>query len=175
VRRQAACAALLGAGIHPAAPVKRRGNRRYYQHHEVLLVRRIRELLYQEGFTISGARNRLDDGPAGDAASASASRRMRTVGHLRAELASIIEFLTRLPEFPAVSFVIIRAVGAWRSLVAHLHGVQGVASSNPAAPTIQATQKTAAARDAFGREVSAMNTAEAKSHARRMNELRQDK
>ncbi len=45
-------------------PVKRRGNRRYYQHHEVLLVRRIRELLYQEGFTISGARNRLDDGPA---------------------------------------------------------------------------------------------------------------
>jgi DNA-binding transcriptional MerR regulator len=44
-------------------PVKRRGNRRYYQHHEVLLVRRIRELLYEEGFTISGARNRLTDGP----------------------------------------------------------------------------------------------------------------
>ena len=42
-------------------PVKRRGNRRYYQHHEVLLVRRIRELLYDEGFTISGARNRLDE------------------------------------------------------------------------------------------------------------------
>jgi len=41
-------------------PVKRRGNRRYYQHHEVLLVRRIRELLYEQGFTISGARNRLD-------------------------------------------------------------------------------------------------------------------
>ncbi|HCX33746.1 MAG TPA: transcriptional regulator [Rhodocyclaceae bacterium] len=41
-------------------PVKRRGNRRYYQHHEVLLVRRIRELLYDEGFTISGARNRLE-------------------------------------------------------------------------------------------------------------------
>ncbi len=41
-------------------PVKRRGNRRYYQHHEVLLVRRIRELLYQQGFTINGARNRLD-------------------------------------------------------------------------------------------------------------------
>lgn len=40
-------------------PVKRRGNRRYYQHHEVLLIRRIRELLYDEGFTISGARNRL--------------------------------------------------------------------------------------------------------------------
>lgn len=42
-------------------PVKRRGNRRYYQHHEVLLIRRIRELLYEQGFTISGARNRLGD------------------------------------------------------------------------------------------------------------------
>jgi DNA-binding transcriptional MerR regulator len=42
-------------------PVKRRGNRRYYQHHEVLLIRRIRELLYDQGFTISGARNRLDE------------------------------------------------------------------------------------------------------------------
>ena len=42
-------------------PMKRRGNRRYYQHHEVLLIRRIRELLYEQGFTISGARNRLTD------------------------------------------------------------------------------------------------------------------
>jgi DNA-binding transcriptional MerR regulator len=42
-------------------PMKRRGNRRYYQHHEVLLIRRIRELLYDQGFTISGARNRLGD------------------------------------------------------------------------------------------------------------------
>ena len=41
-------------------PVKRRGNRRYYQHHEVLLIRRIRELLYEQGFTINGARNKLD-------------------------------------------------------------------------------------------------------------------
>ena len=48
-------------------PVKRRGNRRYYQHHEVLLIRRIRELLYEEGFTISGARNRLDHALAPDA------------------------------------------------------------------------------------------------------------
>ena len=45
-------------------PMKRRGNRRYYQHHEVLLIRRIRELLYDQGFTISGARNRLSDGAA---------------------------------------------------------------------------------------------------------------
>jgi DNA-binding transcriptional MerR regulator len=43
-------------------PVKRRGNRRYYQHHEVLLIRRIRELLYEQGFTINGARNRLSEG-----------------------------------------------------------------------------------------------------------------
>lgn len=43
-------------------PIKRRGNRRYYQHHEVLLIRRIRDLLYEQGFTISGARNRLNDG-----------------------------------------------------------------------------------------------------------------
>ena len=43
-------------------PVKRRGNRRYYQHHEVLLVRRIRELLYEHGFTIHGARSRLGQG-----------------------------------------------------------------------------------------------------------------
>ena len=42
-------------------PMKRRGNRRYYQHHEVLLIRRIRDLLYDQGFTISGARNRLLD------------------------------------------------------------------------------------------------------------------
>jgi DNA-binding transcriptional MerR regulator len=47
-------------------PMKRRGNRRYYQHHEVLLIRRIRDLLYEQGFTISGARNRLTEaGPAG--------------------------------------------------------------------------------------------------------------
>jgi len=41
-------------------PVKRRGNRRYYQHEEVLLIRRIKELLYDQGFTINGARNRLE-------------------------------------------------------------------------------------------------------------------
>jgi DNA-binding transcriptional MerR regulator len=45
-------------------PMKRRGNRRYYQHHEVLLIRRIRELLYDHGFTISGARNRLSEAGA---------------------------------------------------------------------------------------------------------------
>jgi DNA-binding transcriptional MerR regulator len=45
-------------------PVKRGGNRRYYQHHEVLLIRQIRQLLYEEGFTISGARGRLEQAPS---------------------------------------------------------------------------------------------------------------
>ena len=56
-------------------PMKRRGNRRYYQHHEVLLIRRIRELLYEQGFTISGARNRLVEAQhgRGDGAAARAS------------------------------------------------------------------------------------------------------
>ena len=58
-------------------PVKRRGNRRYYQHHEVLLIRRIRELLYEEGFTISGARNRLDNVMHGDDKAEPASRAAR--------------------------------------------------------------------------------------------------
>lgn len=51
-------------------PMKRRGNRRYYQHHEVLLIRRIRELLYDQGFTISGARNRLAESHAAARAAA---------------------------------------------------------------------------------------------------------
>jgi DNA-binding transcriptional MerR regulator len=46
-------------------PVKRRGNRRYYQHHEVILIRRIRDLLYEQGFTINGARHRLEHEPDG--------------------------------------------------------------------------------------------------------------
>ena len=53
-------------------PMKRRGNRRYYQHHEVLLIRRIRELLYDQGFTISGARNRLAESMASRRSSAAA-------------------------------------------------------------------------------------------------------
>jgi len=83
-------------------PVKRRGNRRYYQHHEVLLVRRIRELLYNQGFTISGARNRLDEGvasepvlPQGDSlrGAVDVSGAANFVGGLRAELQYVIEML----------------------------------------------------------------------------------
>ena len=65
-------------------PLKRRGNRRYYQHHEVLLIRRIRELLYEEGFTISGARHRLDDAAhaaLGDTFSMTQAPRMSTTGN----------------------------------------------------------------------------------------------
>lgn len=73
-------------------PVKRRGNRRYYQHHEVLLVRRIRELLYNQGFTISGARNRLDDGPEVAATEEKDDAPVVAVG-LRSELKAIIDLL----------------------------------------------------------------------------------
>lgn len=80
-------------------PLKRRGNRRYYQHHEVLLVRRIRELLYSEGFTISGARNRLDEGegralgPATSKAKAARSKGSIPNKTLRAELQAILDLL----------------------------------------------------------------------------------
>jgi DNA-binding transcriptional MerR regulator len=79
-------------------PLKRRGNRRYYQHHEVLLIRRIRELLYEHGFTINGARNRLDE-PAG-AAAAPATKTMTvpqpiSPASLRKELKSILKLLDR--------------------------------------------------------------------------------
>ncbi len=100
-------------------PVKRRGNRRYYQHHEVLLIRRIRELLYEQGFTINGARNKLDargavieedeaakaeqEGLQGADASASASASASSqeaganvdVARLRQDLIGIIELLRR--------------------------------------------------------------------------------
>jgi DNA-binding transcriptional MerR regulator len=62
-------------------PVKRRGNRRYYQHHEVLLIRRIRELLYEEGFTISGARNRLDSSLTHDDKAEPVARNGRAAAH----------------------------------------------------------------------------------------------
>jgi DNA-binding transcriptional MerR regulator len=60
-------------------PVKRRGNRRYYQHHEVLLIRRIRDLLYEQGFTINGARHRLESEVPAPAA-ASGTARANTAG-----------------------------------------------------------------------------------------------
>ena len=76
-------------------PVKRRGNRRYYQHHEVLLIRRIRDLLYDQGFTISGARNRLDEivtEPAKASRTAAAKTNLST---LRKEIKSVLDMLRR--------------------------------------------------------------------------------
>ena len=72
-------------------PVKRRGNRRYYQHHEVLLIRRIRELLYDQGFTISGARNRLDELVSEPARAARGAR--TNFALLRKEIKSVLEVL----------------------------------------------------------------------------------
>lgn len=80
-------------------PMKRRGNRRYYQHHEVLLVRRIRELLYDHGFTISGARNRLGDPGAGAPQSESGASQMapavsaEIIEAARADLMAALEAL----------------------------------------------------------------------------------
>jgi len=75
-------------------PMKRRGNRRYYQHHEVLLIRRIRALLYEEGFTISGARNRLGENRDLHHADAAVRLSGAELQSLRAELGEIAAQLT---------------------------------------------------------------------------------
>lgn len=78
-------------------PVKRRGNRRYYQHQEVLLIRRIRELLYDQGFTINGARNRLDHNenkpPSVEEVIASPISTTADFGFVRLEIKSIVSQL----------------------------------------------------------------------------------
>ncbi|WP_079434011.1 MerR family transcriptional regulator [Zoogloea sp. LCSB751] len=77
-------------------PVKRGGNRRYYQHHEVLLIRRIRELLYRDGFTISGARNQLGELGARKLEDVEEAAGLRgQLGDIRAEIKSILEELRR--------------------------------------------------------------------------------
>ena len=79
-------------------PLKRRGNRRYYQHHEVLLIRRIRELLYEHGFTINGARNRLEEPGAhrdhGGGKTMTVPQPLSAV-NIRKELKSILKMLER--------------------------------------------------------------------------------
>jgi len=77
-------------------PVKRRGNRRYYQHHEVLLIRRIRQLLYEEGFTISGARNKLESvDPAKVQPVKESPAKNLTPAELREELIAIRDLLSK--------------------------------------------------------------------------------
>ena len=74
-------------------PMKRRGNRRYYQHHEVLMIRRIRDLLYDQGFTISGARNRLDELVAEPSKAATRAQAAANLGAVRKEIESLLELL----------------------------------------------------------------------------------
>jgi DNA-binding transcriptional MerR regulator len=72
-------------------PVKRRGNRRYYQRQDVLIIRQIRSLLYEEGFTIGGARQRL----TGEEAKSDVSQSQQIVRQLRVELEEILKILRR--------------------------------------------------------------------------------
>ena len=72
-------------------PVKRRGNRRYYQRQDVLIIRQIRSLLYDEGFTIGGARQRL----TGDSAKNDVSQSQQIIKQLRTELEQVLKILRR--------------------------------------------------------------------------------
>ncbi|QQD16821.1 MerR family transcriptional regulator [Spongiibacter nanhainus] len=73
------------------APVKRRGNRRYYQHQDVLMIRQIRSLLYEEGYTIGGARQRL----SGDSAKDDAMQSKQLIKQMLAELEELAKVLKR--------------------------------------------------------------------------------
>jgi DNA-binding transcriptional MerR regulator len=72
-------------------PVKRRGNRRYYQRHDVLMIRQIRSLLYEQGFTIGGARQQL----SGDTAKEDLQQSQQIVKQLRSELEEVLQILKR--------------------------------------------------------------------------------
>ncbi len=72
-------------------PVKRRGNRRYYQRHDVIMIRQIRSLLYEEGFTIGGARQRL----SGEQAKEDVSQSMQIIRQMRQELEELLQVLRR--------------------------------------------------------------------------------
>ncbi|MEW8383680.1 MAG: MerR family transcriptional regulator [Candidatus Thiodiazotropha taylori] len=72
-------------------PVKRRGNRRYYQRHDVLMIRQIRSLLYEQGFTIGGARQQL----SGDTAKEDLQQSQQIIKQLRGELEEVLQILKR--------------------------------------------------------------------------------
>ena len=91
-------------------PMKRRGNRRYYQHHEVLLVRRIRELLYEQRFTISGARDRLAEGALAAPPVAAPVPQQETAQDVIEE-SMAVEPLTQLQRFRAELLAIRRLLG----------------------------------------------------------------
>jgi len=76
-------------------PIKRRGNRRYYQRHDVVMIRQIRSLLYEEGFTIGGARQKLSNGGVQETATAAdAAVKKEAIRELRAELEEVLAILT---------------------------------------------------------------------------------
>ena len=141
-------------------PMKRRGNRRYYQRHEVLLIRRIRELLYDEGFTISGARNRLADTPFarasdtdwddGDGDGAAISDRDR--GALVAEAPpaqsapGTADGSSPLPA-AALSSPTLRSTNAAQPVVAHAAAVQHSAKASMPPPLISTPMATDQLRD----------------------------
>lgn len=72
-------------------PVKRRGNRRYYQRHDVIVIRQIRSLLYDQGFTITGARQQL----SGDTAKQDTAQSQQIIKQLRAELEEVLQLLKK--------------------------------------------------------------------------------
>lgn len=72
-------------------PVKRRGNRRYYQRHDIILIRQIRSLLHEQGFTIGGARQQLE----GDVVREDSSQSQQIIKQLRGELEEVLEILKR--------------------------------------------------------------------------------
>jgi DNA-binding transcriptional MerR regulator len=82
---------LCGVKPHVLKPVKRRGNRRYYQRQDVLIIRQIRSLLYEQGFTIGGARNRL----TGDDAQVDLNQSQQLIHQMRLELEELIKILRR--------------------------------------------------------------------------------
>ena len=72
-------------------PVKRRGNRRYYQRHDVIMIRQIRDLLYEQGFTIGGARQKL----SGESAKEDANQSQQIIRQIRTELEEVLHILKR--------------------------------------------------------------------------------
>jgi DNA-binding transcriptional MerR regulator len=115
-------------------PMKRRGNRRYYQHHEVLLIRRIRDLLYEQGFTISGARNQLvESAGRGHSAAAGSARVSAGNGELEAGEkwadAPSLEAAAAVSPGSAVTSVPVTSEPTWTSMRDELISIRSLLTS----------------------------------------------
>src|SRR5215831_7770295 len=122
-------------------PMKRRGNRRYYQHHEVLLIRRIRDLLYEQGFTISGARNQLTEGPhahlpsrAPDAPEAPAEAPSKT-GAARVAAEPSASDATAVIDAPVAAATAATAIATAAARPSRSSSANAAAAAAPGAPT----------------------------------------